>query len=376
MRVAALYVALFLFGNTWSWLVPTVAEGVLGLPPPSPSGSGDTSWHYVHLCVDLSLATAGATVWSVLFRGARTVQPLCSFAIRAYLFNGMTAYGLMKVFRTQFPEPSLIKLTTTFGESSSMGVLWAFMGASAPYSVFTGLIELVGAALMVSRRTTTLGALILLGAMGNVVMLNLCYDVPVKQHSIHYLVGALVLVGSDWRRLANAFILHRDQAAPVLLSIFETPRLHRLGSSAKALAAGGLLLSGVASVVQMRARFFDIEPPPVYGIWEVAGFEDGGESAPRWTQLVVAKRGRAAVRVETGQRWAYRAKSVGGTLELEPRREGDPAFELEYMLSEPDDLTLNGDGIVVRLKRVDETDLPLRNREFHWITEGSRHRWK
>ena len=34
------------------------------------------------------------------------------------------------------------------------------------------------------RRTTTLGALVSIAVLGNVAMLNYCYDVPVKQPAI------------------------------------------------------------------------------------------------------------------------------------------------------------------------------------------------
>ncbi len=54
------------------------------------------------------------------------------------------------------------------------------MGYSTPYNVFTGLVETVPAMLLFFRRTATLGALLLVAVLANVVMLNLCYDVPVE----------------------------------------------------------------------------------------------------------------------------------------------------------------------------------------------------
>jgi len=376
MRVASLYIVLALVGKTWSWVVPTVAQAA-GLGPLDASGSGDTSWHYLHVAVDLTLACAGAAVWSVWFRSDRVVSPLLRFAVRAYLFKGMTIYGLMKIGGTQFPAPTLVKLATTFGESSPMGVLWAFMGTSQAYCVFTGALELLGAVLMVFRRTTTLGAVLVLGVMGNVVMLNLCYDVPVKLHAIHYLAGAVFLVAADGRRLVDLFLLDRPVPAAAVEPIFETPRLERLGHYVKVIAAAAFILSSVSTVATMRARFFDVEPPPLYGIWQVERFESDHAEVDPWTQLVVAERGRASLRVASGNRYAYRSKSESGRLQLIARDgSGDGAIELDYVRPGDDQLTITGDGFRVELRRVDDSALSLRNPQFRWISDKPNHRWK
>ncbi len=168
-RFGILYFALALVPLTWDTVVPLVAQDVLGIPEPAWSGSGDTAWNYVHIAVNATVATAGATVWTLVRPQQRALAPTLALTLRAYLFKALSAYGLMKLFGTQFPTPSLIKLTTTYGESSPMGAAWAYMGASPGYATFTGVAELVGALLLLSRRTTTLGAFVLLGVMANVV---------------------------------------------------------------------------------------------------------------------------------------------------------------------------------------------------------------
>lgn len=288
----------------------------------------------------------------------------------------MTVYGLMKVWGTQFPEPSLVKLATTFGESSPMGVLWAFMGVSPPYCVFTGLVELLGAGLLISRRTTTLGAVVIMGAMGNVVMLNLCYDVPVKLHALHFLAGAGLLLAADGRRLVRVFILNRAAEARPLASIFVTPRLHRLGQYAKGAAVASVVLSSMATMTRLRAQFIDVDPPQLHGIWEVQRFETERADVSPWTQLVIANRGRSSLRVRTGARGAYKAHCADGTLVLTPRRDGDPRWQFDY--DQPDDhhVTLTGPDIRIDLRRVDDSQFPLRTRGFHWVTDMPNHPWK
>ena len=64
-----------------------------------------------------------------------------------------------------------------------MGALWWFMGASIPYIIFAGAAEVLGGLLLVLRRTAALGALVAFAVMVNVMMLNYCYDAPVKLYS-------------------------------------------------------------------------------------------------------------------------------------------------------------------------------------------------
>ena len=68
---------------------------------------------------------------------------------------------------------------------------------------------MLGGLLLVARRTTLLGALVSIGVLTNVVMLNFCYDVPVKLFSAHLLAMAVFLVLPDLRRLADLLVFNR-----------------------------------------------------------------------------------------------------------------------------------------------------------------------
>jgi hypothetical protein len=59
--------------------------------------------------------------------------------------------------------------------------------------------------LLATRRTAKAGALVMVAVMSNVVMLNFCFDVPVKLASTHLLVFALVIAAPDARRLWSVF---------------------------------------------------------------------------------------------------------------------------------------------------------------------------
>jgi hypothetical protein len=108
--------------------------------------------------------------------------------------------------------PGPYDLLLRVGQSSPGAFLWRFMGASPLYERFAGAIEVLGGLLLLPRRTALLGALVAAGAMSNVVMLNVSYDVCVKLHSMDMLLIAVFLILPDFPRLA-AFFLGRAVAA-------------------------------------------------------------------------------------------------------------------------------------------------------------------
>jgi hypothetical protein len=82
------------------------------------------------------------------------------------------------------------------------------MGYSAPYNVFTGGVELLAGLLLFSRRLTTIGALLSIAALTNVLMLS-SYDVHVKLFTLHLLAMGVFLLAPDLRRLGNVFLFNR-----------------------------------------------------------------------------------------------------------------------------------------------------------------------
>src|SRR5215471_16070809 len=160
----------------------------------------------------LIVASLATIAWSVIDR-RRLQYARLHAGLRVYLRYLLAAvalsYGAAKVIPAQFPPPSLIALVTPLGEFTRMRLLWHFMGTSTAYEVFCGLIEVFGGVLLLSRRTTTLGALVLAGGLTNVAVLNFGYDVGVRLNATIYVFMALVLLAPEARRLANLFFLNQ-----------------------------------------------------------------------------------------------------------------------------------------------------------------------
>jgi hypothetical protein len=130
--------------------------------------NGDSIGDHIQLLSFVLVAAVGTAAWSLLDRKRveyRREFGLLSVAVRYMLAMTVFAYAIFKVFSVQFSVPSPTRLAETYGTSSRMGLLWTFMGTSPGYQMFAGWTEVLGCALLMARRTTALGALILIAIL-------------------------------------------------------------------------------------------------------------------------------------------------------------------------------------------------------------------
>jgi hypothetical protein len=348
-----------------------------------PTGSGDTMLAYVQLPTMLVLALVGTLVWSLLAR--RTTEHVRAYDrlrvfLRYVVAVTMLGYGLYKVFPLQFGTPRLDRLMEPYGESSPMGILWTFMAASVPYTFFGGFMEALGGVLLFWRRTTTLGALIAIAVMSNVVMLNFCYDVPVKLYSAHILLMSAYLVLPDVHRLWNVLLANRP-TAPLELG---PPPTTPFWSIARRVGKYVFVLSALASqiVTCMRDSRMSDNKHALYGLYEVEDFSRNGTSEEaalanktRWRSLTVNEYGGVWVRNMDDSKRFLRATVNEETKAITftaPQGQGTPQT---LACAKPDDehLVLEGklgdDALVVKLKKLPLPQFQLVTRGFHWIQE-------
>jgi hypothetical protein len=376
----------------WIWLThkvsPWVAIHVFHLQGQRvtyiPTGSGDTTLDYVQTAVFLAAALTATVVWSLLDLRRRRYDTLYAWLrifVRLTLVATLFDYGMAKVIPTQFQPPTLMKLTETYGESSPMGILWTFMGASMPYTIFAGLAELTAGALLIFRRTATLGALVSAGVMLNIVMLNFCYDVPVKLYSITLLLMSLFLLLPDLPRLANFFLLNRATQPAASEPPHFSQRWMRTSAIVLAIAffgwhAGANGWSGWQYLQQKKAR----AESPLYGTYEMETLAINGNAvgishaAPqnlRWTQLVCGG-SECAAREQHGLvifRPQFNPKTK--SFDLVPQT-GDMHGVLVPTWPDARHLVLTGtlasDQVAIHLLK-ESGEFQLTNRGFHWISE-------
>jgi hypothetical protein len=153
------------------------------------------------------LGILGTILWHFYERkvSSEKIHYLCEGIIRYFLAYIFVIYSFGKFYRTQLYEPPYSWLVTSLGELTGFQLVWSFFGSSYAYSSFIGISQLICAILLMFRRTQLLGACLLLPIIGNIVLVNFAYDIPVKLFSTVYLVMTIYLVMSDFGRLKQFF---------------------------------------------------------------------------------------------------------------------------------------------------------------------------
>lgn len=370
---------------------------VLRLPHPivyEPTGSGDTLHDWVLVGLLLAISVLSGLVWTLLARARKADGNLAAW-LRVYLRYALAAimlsYGFSKVFPMQFSPPGNLLLSQPFGRMTPMLLAWTFMGYSVPYTIFAGALECLGGLLLLFRRTATLGALICAAVLTNVVMMNFCYDIPVKLHSSLYMAMALVVLAPSLRRIADLLVFHRATDPEDIHAHRWIGWRKRLYWGAKALLAAWIICSnawgGWKDWREYRA-IASMPPGPLAGFYEIQWMARNGVEVPR---LYTDRQGWRWV-IISGQ--YLRITTVDGTRSPSSRFDLDevkrmatlvggagpkmgpldaPKGELAYAWTDSRHLELKGilDGAAVemRLERREKTDSPLMNRGFHWISE-------
>lgn len=408
-RFAFVYLFLYLFpfpltaipipGNPvqfWSaaenWLARWTETALFRLAEPVPivpTGSGDTMAAFALQALWLLLAGIVTVVWTLLDRKRVEYRRLHQW-LRVYVRFGlatiMLSYGFAKIIPTQMPGPFLDRLVQPFGEFSPMGVLWTFMSVSDVYQIFTGIGEALGAVLLVFRRTVTLGALLLMAVLSNVVLMNFTFDVPVKLYSTNLLLMALFLALPDMRRLVNVLVLNRTATARTLTPLFT----RRWANAAGLVIRTGFIAWVMWGMVQRglgNYRQFGPAAPksPIFGIWDVEEVSRNAVVQPplltdslRPRRVVFGELNRAMFRSvsDSVERYGVRLDSTKQEITLVSRfGPAAPSGGRILRYSRPDSLHLvlsevvNGDSLVLRLRRVDEQRFLLLTRGFNWIQE-------
>lgn len=374
------------FNFVWHRITPWTAQHLFHFSGAQltyfPRGSGDTALDFVQNFLFLVIAAGATILWSLLDRKRGEYGTLFAWLrllVRFSLAFTLLIYGLDKILPNQFGTLSLAQLTETYGQSSPMGLLWTFMAASMPYTMFGGFAEAIAGVFLLFRRTTLLGSLIAAGVLLNVVMLNFCYDVPVKLYSTNLLLMALFLLLPDVSRLVNVFVRNREAAPADLTARLFSRRWMVI--TGRGLMAALVVYFVVSTAWASWGRFQRVRSsgePPIYGVYVVDSLQlNGGVAAandlsnPKWTQ-VIADRGFWMSKDVHGNRTYFAPHFSASEVSLFSWRDKS-TIKLRYL--QPTDQSLDLTGYVqgklieIRLHKLDSGNFLLTHRGFHWISE-------
>ncbi len=288
--------------------------------------------------------------------------------VRFYLASVLLSYGWSKIYPTQFPAPDFTRLTSPY------------------YQSFGGWAEAVPGLLLLFRRTSTAGALFAVAVMGNVVVLNFCYDVPVKLFSSHLLLMALFFLIPDIAPLWRFLLLRKaSKLGGIWIPRFERRYLRITAVALQILVIGNALYGSLDAYRFYKKRTAATDQGGfLSGIWDLDNLATSVADQPApassdndWRRLMVpdvVAFGRVGVRVANGKllRFSSNQDKRNRKLQLKGWR-NEQSAELFYQQPDHEHLVLTGtiDRKSVNLHfhcfHADQSLLTTRG--FHWISE-------
>lgn len=369
------------FGQVGLWVARHVFQQTGPMPDALRGDNGDTTEEYCRLLVGAAIAVIAAVIWVAVDRRrprARWVEDALHVLLRYSIALGLASYAVAKLYPQQFPPLTPPDLEARVGELSPMGLLWTFMRYSPVYSTIAGVMELTVVVLLCFRRTATLGALLCVPVMLNVMLMNLCFNVVVKLYATMTVVSALVLVLHDARRLIDTLVLRRSVPAQPVRPPFRSRRLNQARWLVKLVLVGGVLLSSAVVMRGARARAQADAASPVGGTWDVSSFVVGGRElagtaeASRWRRISMG-RGGAMLRLEdeTVVSCGATTDETRHTLALACSRTHQDGV-LQWTRDGTQlrlDGSFAGKPVTARLVLRDDAALPLVRAKFRWTYE-------
>ncbi|MEO6541788.1 MAG: hypothetical protein ABIN74_12370, partial [Ferruginibacter sp.] len=299
-------------------------------------------------------------------------------------------YGIQKIFALQMPFPMLGQMATPLGDLLPMRFSWLFIGYSAPYEIFSGVMEVLVAVLLLYRRTATMGALIATAVFINVMMLNLCYDIPVKLYSMNLVLLCLYLLVNEYRRIACFFVLNRP--APTC-SVYDYPLTKKWMRVTRIIIKLAIIFLLGKSFYENLQYFNKVKQATAHkdfkpGVYDVTKYVVNKDTLPalitdtiRWKDLIIENNELGSINTsDTMFKRRYgRGYFIFTVDTLQPvinfEKNGQPFLSMHYRLSDSTTIQLWGknrnDSVFIELKK-SARHFQLAEKQFHWLSEANR----
>jgi hypothetical protein len=261
--------------------------------------------------VILLAAIVGTVIWTLLDKNNKAYPKLYAWLrifVRYRLGIALIAYGFLKLFALQAPYPSLSSLNTPYGDFTTWKLFSLSLGIVPGYQAFLGAVELIAGILLLFRRTTVIGATIIIFFTGNVFMSNLAYEGGEVVYSFYLVTLALFLIVYDLQRIICLIILHVP-VAPAKPALIWSNQLRTARIAAKSIiillfvviygltAYGSAVIGGYHFSHQAGIK-------GVQGLYTVTSFKLNGLERPyslsdslRWQDVVFEKWAAFSVKV-------------------------------------------------------------------------------
>lgn len=246
---------------------------------------------------------------------------------------GIIGFGFTKLFPVQMPYPSLGILDTDYGDLTAQKIFWLSFGIVPWYQVFAGILEVSAGTMLFFRKTVPIGAALLVGALGAIVVVNFAYDGGVHVYSSYFVLLSLYLLVPYYKPFYNLFVKEIAAKIELYLPRFK-PTFNLFRISFKAIIL--FVFVGVFFYLQyIDFRYDPYKQPSSPGVGELRGtynvteFKLNGETrlfdpydSIRWQSATFEKWSTLTFRVNRPLRLDL---SNGGG---DPKRDVNRSFEI------------------------------------------------
>lgn len=367
----------FLFPKTGEWL-RTVSESIGGGAIQSDS---EALYWLVFWLLLASLVIAGS--WTAIRKEMHEKFPKWLYLfVCYYLALILLKFGFDKLFLSHFYflEPDTI--FTPLGLLEPNTLHETSVGTAPKYSLFSGLIEIIVALLLLFKRTRRLGALLSVAVLTNLVMINLGFDLSAKLFSVFLLGLSIYLLGPDIPRFSHFIQGKGTTPQPLATPLPKNRRLFYW--IAKPLLIGLMIVEGFGVYVMESNSAVDSElAEDLVGAYHVIdtvlerdGMADTTVTGPKRifirsdsyfiTQAQNDEFSDAKLRVDYENSLFHLTHESGGKMTF------------PYFLTKSSDFTfliLQFDDPrgrqLIRCKKIQLFDLPIYQDGFHWTIDSA-----
>ncbi|HTD41273.1 MAG TPA: hypothetical protein VK671_11680 [Mucilaginibacter sp.] len=347
----------------------------------------DTTLNYLVVLFTVCVACIGSVIWMFIDKKSANYDKLNAVLVlilRYYLGITWIAYGTLKLIHLQFPELTPITLFHTYGDSLPRELAWSFMGYSTGFNYFMGIAEYILGISLFFRRTYTLGNLIAIGALVNILAFNYFFDDNVKLLSTMLMIMSLFLLSKDARRLSTFFFFGK---IATLEEVSSRQLKTGLGNNALLVLKYALIICliffDIRSFSIKKKQFgYGVDKPPLYGVYDVKTFIVNKDTlkplttdTTRWEKLIVSSiPGKAGIMLMNNniRYFVFKPDTLNKTIQLIAEKDTSNRYTFTYSLKDSV-LSLKGrcrkDTLQIQVQQFDLSKLPLVNHKFHWIID-------
>ncbi len=282
-----------------------------------------------------------------------------------YLSLQFMKYGFDKIFKGQFylPEPNI--LFTSFGNLDKDIAFWSTMGLSHSYSFFMGLCEVIPALLLLHKKTRTLGLILSLGVLLNIVAINFSYDISVKVYSLFLLALAITALSPQLYALYSFFIQGKNTELQVEENQFIKNDSLRFGI--KFFVIGMIFLEALFPyIISFNFNDDQANRPYLHGAYKIENINPPNDIK----RFFIHRRGYLIFQNTKDEMSDYSLKINRQEQIFTLTNYHSENFDFNFSFSATDSiLTLQKDSLILKGKMIDWKKMPALQQQFHWSIE-------